>query len=140
MRVVRLGETVNQLADQQVGIQLAPQRAQLAAGAAVQDGLRHAHGPAEAGDDSAHRRDLDVAGSVSHQIDIAARQLAADGNPPGIDGDPGPLESSGLKVMPFQETFQNRPRLRSVFADQTHHALGGRVRNEPVEIGSVRRG
>ena len=31
VRVVRLGETVNQLADQQVGIQLAAQRTQLAA-------------------------------------------------------------------------------------------------------------
>ena len=42
MGIVRLGETVNQLADQQMGIQLTPQPAQLAAGAAIQDGIGHA--------------------------------------------------------------------------------------------------
>ena len=74
MRVVRLGETVNQLADQQVGIQFEPQGVQLAAGTAIQDGLGHAHGAPESGNNSAHRRDLNVAGGVAHQINIAARQ------------------------------------------------------------------
>ena len=105
--VVRLGETVNQLADQQVGIQLQAQGPQLAAGTAIQNGLRDSQCPAEARDNSPQRRDLDMAGRVSHQIDITARQLAADGNPPGIDGNSGPLESSGFKVMPFQEAFQD---------------------------------
>ena len=46
MTVVRLGETVNQLANLQVGIQFAPQRVQLAAGTAIQEGLRYAQSAA----------------------------------------------------------------------------------------------
>ena len=84
-----------------------------------------------------YRRHLDVAGSVADEIDIAARQLAADGHPSGIDGDPGSLESSGRQVMAFEETFQNRARRGSVFADEADNTLGGRVRNEPVEVRRV---
>src|ERR1035437_2754917 len=122
-----------------MGIQLAPQRAQLATRAAVQDGVHYPQGATESSNNTTYRGNLHMAGGVSHQIHIATGQLAAHRNPAGIDGDSRPLVAHGRQAMFVEEAFQNGLRRSPVFTDETDNSLSGRMWNEPVEIGGVLR-
>jgi len=69
---VGLSEIVDDLANQQMQIQLAPQGTQSAAWPAIQNGFRNTTRPPKTGYDTAHCGDLDVPCRISHQVHITA--------------------------------------------------------------------
>src|SRR5712691_9370488 len=90
--VVGLPEAVERLADQQVQVEFATQRAQFAAVPAVQDGLGNAERSTEAGHNSTHGCDLNLAGRITHQVNLPRADLPLDRDPPGVYRDARGLE------------------------------------------------
>src|SRR5439155_786974 len=68
---------VQRAPDQPVRAELPPQRSQLRAAPAVQDGFGHAARSAEARDHSTDCRDFHLGGRITHQVDIASAHSPA---------------------------------------------------------------
>src|SRR2546425_10773476 len=90
--VVGLLEAVEGSADQQVQIEFAAQRAQFAAVPVVQDGLGNAERSTETGHNSTHGCDLNLAGRITHQVNLPCADLPLGRDPPGVYRDARALE------------------------------------------------
>src|SRR2546425_8522241 len=90
--VVGLLEGVEGFGDQQVQVEFAAQRAQFAAVPAVQDGLGNAERSTETGHYSTHGCDLNLAGRITHQVNLPCADQPLGRDPPGVYRDACALE------------------------------------------------
>src|SRR5215472_15225080 len=120
-----LSEIMDDLANQQMQIQLASQGTQLRARPAIQNRLRYPTRPAQTGYDAAHGGDLNVACRVSDEVDVAAVELATDRNPPGIDRNPRRLIFERIETVSLEKTFESPASGRTLFTNQANHGAGG---------------
>jgi len=135
--IVVLAETAQRATHQTVPVELPSEPPKRAAGPAMENRLRDTERTAEAGDNAADGRDLDMRRGVTHQIDVGVSHPPFCRYPPGVAGNAGRLKPERLEVMALEKALETAPGIWAVFADQPQRAVRGRLRNQPVEVGRL---
>src|SRR5580704_4496043 len=119
--VVRLLELMNRLANEQVQIEFAAQRTQLAAFPAIHDRFRDSDRAAKSGDDSAHRRNFHLPGGIAHQEHASRTNAPLDRSPPVVHRDSRALVTKRREPALLHEALEAAAGFLAVLADQTQN-------------------
>src|SRR5579859_2687686 len=135
--VIILREVVHRATNQKMHIQLTPQFAQLAAGAATQNRFGDSGCSAQPCDDASHGAYFDLISGVANEKYFPTSEFLPHGNPTRIHRNAGALKSERLEIALCEKRFEMLSSLRTHFTDQAKSTTFRGFRYQSVKIRCV---